>query len=178
MRPLRRNTGASWSRMRPTRLPSSKTRSCCRRPSKPTDGRIGMGGRPQSGLERGRRGRHGRLIGGRALAAERSAEPPALPRIIERSRFYRGCCFREVLMHSRHWLAVLLTAAVSMPFAAVAAEPIKIGFPTALYGEPILKGAEMAVAEINAKGGVLERKLEILSRDSKASADEAVRVAR
>jgi len=87
-------------------------------------------------------------------------------------------------MHSRHWLAVLLTAAVSMPFAAVAAEPIKIGFPiplsgpTAVYGEPILKGAEMAVAEINAKGGVLERKLEILSRDSKASADEAVRVAR
>jgi len=87
-------------------------------------------------------------------------------------------------MHSGHWLAVLLTAAVSMPFAAVAAEPIKIGFPiplsgpTAVYGEPILKGAEMAVAEINAKGGVLERKLEILSRDSKASADEAVRVAR
>ena len=87
-------------------------------------------------------------------------------------------------MHSRHWLAVLLAAAASMPFAAVAAEPIKIGFPiplsgpTAVYGEPILKGAEMAVAEINAKGGVLERKLEILSRDSKASADEAVRVAR
>jgi branched-chain amino acid transport system substrate-binding protein len=87
-------------------------------------------------------------------------------------------------MHSRHWLAVLLAAAASMPFAAVAAEPIKIGFPiplsgpTAVYGEPILKGAEMAVAEINAKGGVLRRKLEILSRDSKASADEAVRVAR
>src|SRR6516225_7534402 len=184
MRPLRRNTGASWSRMRPTRLPSSKTRSCCRRPSKPTDGRIGMGGRPQSGLERGRRGRYGRLIGGRALAAERSAEPPALPRIIERSRFYRGCCFREVLMHSRHWLAVLLTAAVSMPFAAVAAEPIKIGFPiplsgpTAVYGEPVLKGAELAVSEINAKGGVLGRKLELLSRDSKANADEAVRLAR
>src|SRR5215472_1411330 len=143
-----------------------------------------MGGRPQSGLERGRRGRYGRLIGSRALAAERSAEPPALPRIIERSRFYRGCCFWEVLMHSRHWLAVLLAATASMPFAAVAAEPIKIGFPiplsgpTAVYGEPILKGAEMAVAEINAKGGVLGRKLEILSRDSKASADEAVRVAR
>src|SRR5215472_13410623 len=143
-----------------------------------------MGGRPQSGLERGRRGRYGRLIGSRALAAERSAEPPALPRIIERSRFYRGCCFWEVLMHSRHWLAVLLAATASMPFAAVAAEPIKIGFPiplsgpTAVYGEPILKGAEMAVVEINAKGGVLGRKLEILSRDSKASADEAVRVAR
>ena len=36
----------------------------------------------------------------------------------------------------------------------------------------------MAVAEINAQGGVLGRKLEILSRDSKANADEAVRLAR
>ena len=88
-------------------------------------------------------------------------------------------------MRSRHLLGMLLPAAIaSMPVAAVAAEPIKIGFPiplsgpTAVYGEPILKGAELAVAEINAKGGVLGRKLEILSRDSKASADEAVRVAR
>ncbi len=62
--------------------------------------------------------------------------------------------------------------------------PIKIGFPiplsgpTAVYGVPILKGAQMAVAEINAKGGVLGRKLEILPRDSKANADEAVRLAR
>ena len=32
--------------------------------------------------------------------------------------------------------------------------------------------------EINAKGGVLGRKLELLTRDSKASADEAVRLAR
>jgi branched-chain amino acid transport system substrate-binding protein len=67
---------------------------------------------------------------------------------------------------------------------ASGAEPIKIGFPiplsgpTAVYGEPVLKGAELAVSEINAKGGVLGRKFEILSRDSKASADEAVRLAR
>jgi branched-chain amino acid transport system substrate-binding protein len=43
---------------------------------------------------------------------------------------------------------------------------------------PITKGAEMAVEEINASGGVLGKKLELLSRDSKASADEAVRLAR
>jgi branched-chain amino acid transport system substrate-binding protein len=36
----------------------------------------------------------------------------------------------------------------------------------------------MAVQEINAQGGVLGRKLELLSRDSKANADEAVRLAR
>ncbi|MBV9377025.1 MAG: ABC transporter substrate-binding protein [Alphaproteobacteria bacterium] len=74
------------------------------------------------------------------------------------------------------------TGVVSMP--ASGAEPIKIGFPiplsgpTAVYGEPVLKGAELAVSEINAKGGVLGRKLELLSRDSKANADEAVRLAR
>jgi branched-chain amino acid transport system substrate-binding protein len=70
------------------------------------------------------------------------------------------------------------------PLMASAADPIKIGFPiplsgpTAVYGEPVLKGAEMAVSEINAQGGVLGRKLELLSRDSKASADEAVRLSR
>ena len=40
------------------------------------------------------------------------------------------------------------------------------------------KGAEMCVAEINAKGGVLGKKIELLPRDSKANADEAVRVSR
>ncbi|HVB18394.1 MAG TPA: ABC transporter substrate-binding protein [Stellaceae bacterium] len=87
-------------------------------------------------------------------------------------------------MRYRHFLSFVLAAAASVPLGASAADSIKIGFPiplsgpTAVYGEPILKGAEMAVAEINAKGGVLGRKLQILSRDSKASADEAVRLAR
>jgi branched-chain amino acid transport system substrate-binding protein len=78
----------------------------------------------------------------------------------------------------------LAGVAAFLSSAALAAETIKIGFPiplsgpTAVYGEPVLKGAEMAVAEINAKGGVLGRQLEILSRDSKANADEAVRLAR
>jgi branched-chain amino acid transport system substrate-binding protein len=87
-------------------------------------------------------------------------------------------------MRLRHCLGLALAAAASMPFAALAADTIKIGFPiplsgpTAVYGEPILKGAQMAVDEINAKGGVLGKKLELLSRDSKANADEAVRLAR
>jgi len=68
--------------------------------------------------------------------------------------------------------------------AAAAENTIKIGFPLPLsgpvsvYGVPVIKGAEMAVQEINAKGGVLDRKLELLERDSKANADEAVRLAR
>jgi branched-chain amino acid transport system substrate-binding protein len=86
-------------------------------------------------------------------------------------------------MFRRHALA-LAGAIALMPGGAAAEGPIKIGFPiplsgpTATYGVPILKGAEMAVDEINAKGGVLSRKLELLSRDSKANADEAVRLAR
>jgi branched-chain amino acid transport system substrate-binding protein len=84
----------------------------------------------------------------------------------------------------RHHVLALTAFVVLTPAAAVAEGPIKIGFPiplsgpTAVYGEPILKGAELAVSEINAKGGVLNRKLELLSRDSKANADEAVRLAR
>jgi len=81
-------------------------------------------------------------------------------------------------------LAVVCFATGLLPFAAAAESAIKIGFPiplsgpAAVYGAPITKGAEMAVQEINAKGGVLGRKLELVERDSKASADEAVRLAR
>jgi branched-chain amino acid transport system substrate-binding protein len=86
-------------------------------------------------------------------------------------------------MLHRYGLALASTLMLSWPFAANAAD-IKIGFPiplsgpTAVYGKPILAGAQMAVAEINASGGVLGRKLELLSRDSKANADEAVRLSR
>jgi branched-chain amino acid transport system substrate-binding protein len=87
-------------------------------------------------------------------------------------------------MHHRRWLAALWAAVALAPLAVAAADPIKIGFPmplsgpTAVYGVPITKGAEMAVLDINAKGGVLGRKLELITRDSKANADEAVRLAR
>ena len=65
-----------------------------------------------------------------------------------------------------------------------AADPIKIGMPMilsgpgALFGEPTLKGAQMFVDETNAKGGLLGRKLQLVFKDSKGNADEAVRVAR
>jgi branched-chain amino acid transport system substrate-binding protein len=78
----------------------------------------------------------------------------------------------------------ILCAAVVLPLNARAADTIKIGWPMPLsgpasvYGVPVTKGAEIAIAEINDKGGVLGRKLELLARDSKANADEAVRLAR
>jgi branched-chain amino acid transport system substrate-binding protein len=81
-------------------------------------------------------------------------------------------------------LTLLLAALLALPMAAEAQKPIKVGMPMplsgppALFGEPATKGAQMYVDEINAKGGVLGRKLELLTRDSKADANEAVRVAR
>lgn len=56
--------------------------------------------------------------------------------------------------------------------------PMPLSGPAALYGEPAVKGARMFVDEINAAGGVLGKKIELIVRDSKASADEAVRVSR
>jgi branched-chain amino acid transport system substrate-binding protein len=87
-------------------------------------------------------------------------------------------------MYHRYRLALASALLASWPLAASAADTIKIGFPiplsgpVAIYGDPVLKGAQLAVSEINAKGGVLGRKLELVVRDSKANADEAVRVSR
>jgi len=81
-------------------------------------------------------------------------------------------------------LTMLLALVLAMPLAASAQKPIKVGFPMilsgpgALFGEPASKGAQMFVDEVNAKGGVLGRKLELLPRDTKGNADEAVRVSR
>jgi branched-chain amino acid transport system substrate-binding protein len=84
----------------------------------------------------------------------------------------------------RRITTLLLAAFLAAPLAVQAQKPIKVGFPMilsgpgALFGEPALKGAQMYVEEINAKGGVLGRKIELLPRDTKGNADEAVRVAR
>jgi branched-chain amino acid transport system substrate-binding protein len=81
-------------------------------------------------------------------------------------------------------LTMLLAVSLAAPLDAEAQKPIKVGYPMilsgpgALFGEPSLKGAQMYVEEINAKGGVLGRKFELLPRDTKGNADEAVRVSR
>ena len=75
-------------------------------------------------------------------------------------------------------LTLLLAALLALPMAAEAQKPIKVGMPmplsgpAALFGEPATRGAQMYVDEINAKGGVLGRKIELLTRDSKADANE------
>ena len=86
-------------------------------------------------------------------------------------------------MQRRTLLVLLLAATLAVPSAADAQKPIKVGMPMplsgppALFGEPAAKGAMMFVEEINARGGVLGRKLELITRDSKGDANEAVRQA-
>jgi branched-chain amino acid transport system substrate-binding protein len=75
--------------------------------------------------------------------------------------------------------ALLLPLACALPALA---QPIKFGelnsykqFPAFL--EPYKKGMELAQDEINAAGGVLGRKIEIVSRDDNGTPGDAVRVA-
>ena len=79
-------------------------------------------------------------------------------------------------------LATLLLMAVSA--GAQAPPPIRIGFasamsgPAAITGEGVRWGAMLAVEEINAKGGVMGRKLEAFFADNKAQPGEAVSAVR
>ena len=79
---------------------------------------------------------------------------------------------------------VVGAALILLPLIAQAEKPIKVGYvvilsgAAALIGEPSLKGAQMFVDETNKKGGVLGRQLELVVRDSKGTAEEAVRVTR
>jgi branched-chain amino acid transport system substrate-binding protein len=82
--------------------------------------------------------------------------------------------------------AVALIAATA-PFAitpANAADPIKIGLVTALSGqsaragEALSRGLTIAIDEINAKGGVLGRPLELVRRDDEANPAKGVIAAR
>lgn len=78
---------------------------------------------------------------------------------------------------------IILVFLVPQP-AGAQRKPILVGFPMiltgggALFGEPAKVGAEMYVKEVNEKGGVLGRPLELLIRDCKSTPDEATRVAR
>jgi branched-chain amino acid transport system substrate-binding protein len=73
-----------------------------------------------------------------------------------------------------------LVAVCSTPGAAQ--QPIRIGEQNSYkaqpaFLEPYRKGWELALEEINAKGGLLGRKVEVISRDDGANPGDAVRVA-
>jgi len=81
----------------------------------------------------------------------------------------------------RKVLAALLALAASSVFAQ---ETIKIGVitdkvgPAKPYSEPTLEGIQFGAGEINAKGGVLGRKLELLIEDDQGRPDISATMAR
>ena len=82
--------------------------------------------------------------------------------------------------HVQYFAVAGLFAGLMSP--ASAQDTIKIGELNSYKAQPAFldpykKGWEMAIEEINAKGGVLGKKLEVISRDDGANPGEAVRVA-
>ena len=76
--------------------------------------------------------------------------------------------------------SALLALSFAMP--ALAQEPIRLGEINsykvfAAFLDPYKKGMELAVDEINAAGGVLGRKIEVVSRDDNGNPADAVRAA-
>jgi branched-chain amino acid transport system substrate-binding protein len=79
-------------------------------------------------------------------------------------------------------LGLAATAAAIATAPAFAQQTIKIGELNSYKAQPAFldpykKGWELAIEEINAKGGVLGRKLEVVTRDDGANPGDAVRVA-
>jgi branched-chain amino acid transport system substrate-binding protein len=87
------------------------------------------------------------------------------------------------MMAARYVGVFAFTAALTMfGRAGSAQETIKIGELNSYksqtaFLDPYKKGWEMAIEEINAKGGVLGKKLEVISRDDGSNPGDAVRVA-
>ena len=82
----------------------------------------------------------------------------------------------------RHVFSLALASSLALAAPAMAQQTIKIGELNSYkavpaFLDPYKKGMDLAVEEINAKGGVLGKKLEVISRDDGANPGEAVRVA-
>jgi branched-chain amino acid transport system substrate-binding protein len=75
------------------------------------------------------------------------------------------------------------TAVLGFSASALAADPIKIGVAgpftggSAPMGVSMRDGVKLAVAEINAKGGVLGRQLQLVERDDEAKNERGVQIA-
>ena len=84
--------------------------------------------------------------------------------------------------HSVLQLALTSAVAIGLFGSASAQDTIKIGELNSYkiqpqFLDPYKKGWEMAVDEVNAKGGVLGKKLEVISRDDGGNPGDAVRAA-
>jgi branched-chain amino acid transport system substrate-binding protein len=88
--------------------------------------------------------------------------------------------FQLLRLAAAAYLGTCLGASLGAP--AFAQTTIKIGELNSYKSQPAFldpykKGWELAIEEINAKGGVLGKKLEVISRDDGATPGDAVRVA-
>ena len=83
----------------------------------------------------------------------------------------------------RALVAGTLAASLGVAGAAHAEEPLRFGMAMPLsggqatYGQDQVKAAEWAVAEINAKGGVAGRKLEMIVLDTRADPQAGIQAA-
>jgi branched-chain amino acid transport system substrate-binding protein len=81
-------------------------------------------------------------------------------------------------------VAAAVTLNIAMFGGAQAAEPIKVGLVAALSGqsaksgEALTRGLTMAINEVNAKGGVLGRPLELVRRDDESNPSKGMLAAR
>ena len=77
-------------------------------------------------------------------------------------------------------LMVVLLAVAMHSFASAAGKPIKIGFIVPLsgayggFGLDVRKGVEIIVQDLNAKGGIKDRPIELVTKDSQSSPATAV----
>ena len=88
---------------------------------------------------------------------------------------YQIAAVRSVVLHGA---SVALALAVTQPAWADDPAPIKIGVIAevqAVAGSSIPQAAQIAADEINAKGGVDGRKIEIVSYDNHSSSADSVR---
>jgi branched-chain amino acid transport system substrate-binding protein len=90
----------------------------------------------------------------------------------------------EGKMRTAAWRALATGAALAAALArpALAQEPIRLGELNsykvfAAFLEPYRKGMELAIEEVNAAGGVLGRRIEVVFRDDNGNPGDAVRVA-
>jgi len=95
----------------------------------------------------------------------------------------KGSFNRRQMLASMSGLALATGTGLFGRLAWAQDAPIKLGFlgplsgAQEILGSPTLLGAQIAIDQINAAGGVLGRKLEIIARDDKASGPEAVKQA-
>jgi branched-chain amino acid transport system substrate-binding protein len=81
-------------------------------------------------------------------------------------------------------LALVTTVMLAAPAWAQGGPPIRVGFasalsgPSAITGEGVVWGATMAVEELNARGGIMGRKVEVFFADNKGTPGEAVSAVR